>query len=126
MANILTVDDSPSIRRMVTYVLVEAGHEVAEGVDGEDGLLVAQNSSFDLILTDINMPKMDGLTLVAELRKLPQYRFTPILVLTTETSQERKDASRSAGASGWLEKPFDPDKLLFAVTKVLGKARHGH
>lgn len=121
MANILTVDDSPSIRRMVSYVLTEAGHEVSEGVDGEDGLEVAKGTPFDLVITDINMPKMDGMTLVRRLRELPAYRFTPILVLTTETSQERKMESREAGASGWLEKPFDPDRLMFAVTKVLGR-----
>jgi len=110
---------------MVSYVLTEAGYEVSEGVDGEDGLEVAKANQFDLVVTDINMPKMDGMTLVRRLRELPQYRFVPILILTTETSQERKLESRDAGASGWLEKPFDPDRLLFAVTKVLGRRKHG-
>jgi two-component system, chemotaxis family, chemotaxis protein CheY len=118
--SVLTVDDSASIRQMVAFTLKSAGYEVLEGVDGEDGLSKAKGRTVDLVLTDQNMPRMDGITLIRTLRGLPQYRSTPILILTTESSDAMKAAGRSAGATGWLVKPFDPQKLLEVVKKVLG------
>lgn len=117
---VLTVDDSASIRQMVAFTLKSAGYEVLEAVDGEDGLTKAKAKSADLVLTDQNMPKMDGLTLIKALRGLPQYRAIPILMLTTESSDAMKAAGRAAGATGWLVKPFDPQKLLEVVKKVIG------
>ncbi len=117
---VLTVDDSASIRQMVAFTLKSAGYEVMEAVDGEDGLGKAKGRNADLILTDQNMPRMDGLTLIKSLRGLPQYRATPILMLTTESSDAMKSAGRAAGATGWLVKPFDPQKLLEVVRKVIG------
>jgi two-component system chemotaxis response regulator CheY len=100
---VLTVDDSASIRQMVAFTLKSAGYNVA-----------------DLVLTDQNMPKMDGLTLIKSLRGLPDYRSKPILMLTTESSDAMKAAGKAAGATGWLVKPFDPQKLLEVVKKVIG------
>jgi two-component system chemotaxis response regulator CheY len=117
---VLTVDDSASIRQMVSFTLKSAGYEVLEAADGEEGLTKAKGRTVDLVLTDQNMPKMDGLTLIKSLRGLPQYRSTPILMLTTESSEAMKSAGRSAGATGWLVKPFDPSKLLEVVKKVIG------
>ena len=117
---VLTVDDSASIRQMVAFTLKSAGYDVVEAVDGEDGLNKARSKNADLVLTDQNMPKMDGLSLIKTLRGLPQYRSTPILMLTTESSDAMKAAGRAAGATGWLVKPFDPQKLLEVVKKVLG------
>lgn len=120
MATILAVDDSPSLRQMVTYTLQEAGYSVIEAIDGTDGLAKAREQRVDLVLSDVNMPNMDGLAMVRELRLLPDYRFTPILVLTTESTAEKKQEGRNAGATGWLVKPFDPEKLLSTVRRVLG------
>ena len=117
---VLTVDDSASIRQMVAFTLKSAGYEVVEAVDGEDGLTKAKAKSANLVLTDQNMPKMDGLTLIKALRGLPQYRAIPILMLTTESSDAMKAAGKAAGATGWLVKPFDPQKLLEVVKKVIG------
>lgn len=117
---VLTVDDSASIRQMVAFTLKSAGYEVMEAMDGEDGLAKAKGRSADLVLTDQNMPRMDGITLIKSLRGLPQYRTTPILMLTTESSDAMKSAGRAAGATGWLVKPFDPQKLLEVVKKVIG------
>jgi two-component system, chemotaxis family, chemotaxis protein CheY len=115
---VLTVDDSAAIREMLAYVLKSAGHRVIEAEDGMDGLQKALVNAFDLIITDQSMPKMDGITLVKALRALPQYKTTPILLLTTESSDAMKDEGRSAGATGWLVKPFDPNKLIEVVQKV--------
>lgn len=117
---ILAVDDSTSIRQMVAYALTDSGYDVVEAVDGLDGLDKARAASFNLVLTDQNMPGMDGLNLVRSLRALPQYATTPILILTTEASDEMKQQGRSAGATGWLVKPFDPHKLVEVVKKVIG------
>lgn len=117
---ILTVDDSPSIRQMVTFTLKSAGYEVTEAVDGQDGLDKAKLKSFDLIFTDQNMPRMDGITLIKNLRNQPQYKSVPILMLTTESGDDMKAMGRAAGATGWLVKPFDPQKLLEVVKKVIG------
>jgi two-component system, chemotaxis family, chemotaxis protein CheY len=116
--SVLTVDDSPAIREMLAYVLKSAGYRVTEAEDGMDGLQRALANSFDLVITDQSMPKMDGITLVKALRALPQYSGVPILLLTTESSDPMKDEGRAAGATGWLVKPFDPNKLLEVVAKV--------
>ena len=119
---LLIVDDSTMLRDMLSYALNEGGYsDVTEAVDGIDGLEKAKANSFDLIITDINMPNMDGITLVQELRKLPQYTNSPILVLTTERSDEMKSKGKAAGATGWIVKPFVPDQLLNAVNIVLNK-----
>ena len=118
--SILAVDDSPSIRQMLLFTLRGAGYDVVEAVDGEDALAKAKAKPMNLVLTDQNMPRMDGLTLVRSLRRLPAYRAAPILILTTESSQDMKNQGREAGATGWLVKPFDPRKLLEVVKKVIG------
>lgn len=117
---ILTVDDSGSLRQMVVFSLKASGYQVVEAVDGVDGLEKAKHQTFDLVLTDQNMPRMDGLTLIRSLRTMPGYSKVPILMLTTESSDEMKLKGRSAGANGWLVKPFDPQKLTAVVKKVLG------
>jgi two-component system chemotaxis response regulator CheY len=117
---ILAVDDSASIRQMVAFTLKGAGYDVVEAVDGQDGLDKARTKSVNLVLTDQNMPRMDGLTLIRSLRKLPQYATAPILMLTTEASDAMKAQGRQAGATGWLVKPFDPARLLEVVKKVIG------
>ncbi len=117
---VLTVDDSASIRQMVTFTLKSSGYTVIEAADGQEGLDKAKANSVNLILTDQNMPKMDGLTLIKSLRALPQYKATPILMLTTESSDAMKAQGKAAGATGWLVKPFDPQKLLEVVKKVIG------
>ena len=117
---ILAVDDSASIRQMVAFTLKSSGFEVVEAVDGMDGLEKAKSKTFNLILTDQNMPRMDGLTLVKSLRAMAQYKSTPILMLTTESSDAMKAQGKAAGATGWLVKPFDPQKLIEVVKKVIG------
>lgn len=117
---ILAVDDSTSIRQMVAFTLKGAGYEVVEAIDGQDGLDKAKAKAINLVLTDQNMPKMDGLSLIKSLRGLPQYKSTPILMLTTEASDDMKSKGKAAGATGWLVKPFDPQKLLDVVKKVIG------
>lgn len=120
MTKILAVDDSASMRQMVSFTLKSAGFDVSEASDGVEALKVAQSQSFDVIISDVNMPNMDGLTLVKELRAISTYKFTPILMLTTESSAEKKQAGRAAGATGWIVKPFNPDQLLATVNKVVG------
>jgi two-component system chemotaxis response regulator CheY len=119
MARILAVDDSAAMRQMVEVTLSSAGHEVLQARDGREALTLAGKNSVDLVIADINMPEMDGIELVRELRALESYKHTPVLVLTTESSAERKMQGREAGATGWLVKPFNPDKLLATVAKVL-------
>ena len=118
--SILAIDDSASIRQMVGFTLKSSGYEVVEAVDGMDGLDKAKGKTFNLILTDQNMPRMDGLTLIKNLRSLPQYKTVPILMLTTESSDAMKQQGRAVGATGWLVKPFDPQKLVEVVKKVIG------
>lgn len=120
MASILAVDDSTSLRQMVAFTLKSSGYEVVEAVDGVDALEKLRDRTVDLVLTDQNMPRMDGLTLVRQLRASPQFTKTPILILTTESSDEMKQAGRAAGATGWLVKPFDPRRLIDVIGKVLG------
>ncbi|MFC4932678.1 response regulator [Massilia sp. GCM10023247] len=117
---ILAVDDSSSLRQMVAFSLKAAGYQVVEAVDGQDGLEKARNQVVDLVLTDQNMPRMDGLALIKQLRGLPEYQKVPILMLTTESSDEMKSKGRAAGANGWLVKPFDPQRLIEVVKKVIG------
>ena len=117
---ILAVDDSPSIRSMVSFTLKSAGYEVIEAVDGVDALNKAKAKTMDLVLTDQNMPRMDGLALVRALRQLPAYRSSPILILTTEAGTDMKSQGKAAGATGWLVKPFDPHRLIEVVQKLLG------
>ena len=116
----LIADDSVTIRQMVSFTLKGAGYAVLEAVDGEDGLAKAKANQVALVLTDQNMPKMDGLTLIKNLRTLPQYKAAPILMLTTEAGDAMKAQGKAAGATGWLVKPFDPPKLLEVVKKVIG------
>ena len=117
---ILAVDDSASIRGMVSFTLKSAGYEVVEAVDGQDGFEKARGKRVNLVLTDQNMPRMDGLTLIRSLRGIPEYRSVPILMLTTESGQEMKAKGKAAGATGWLVKPFDPRQLVSVVKKVVG------
>ncbi|MAY41232.1 MULTISPECIES: response regulator [unclassified Neptuniibacter] len=119
MASILVVDDSASLRNMVTFTLKQEGYQVVEATNGQEALGKAKTARFDLVLTDVNMPIMDGITLCAELRKLPAFKFTPILVLTTESSPEMKQRGKGAGATGWLVKPFNPEKLLSTIKRVV-------
>lgn len=119
MASILAVDDSPSMRQMVSYTLQSAGYEVILADDGVEALKIAEQTEVNLVLTDVNMPNMDGITLVRELRKLGSYRYKPILILTTESGQEKKMQGKEAGATGWIVKPFDPAQLLNTLRRVL-------
>jgi two-component system, chemotaxis family, chemotaxis protein CheY len=118
--SVLTVDDSASIRQMVAFTLKGAGYQVTEAVDGQDGIDKAKMSAFDLILTDQNMPKADGLTLIKTLRAQPNYKTVPMLMLTTEAGDAMKAQGKAAGATGWLVKPFDPPRLLEVVKKCIG------
>jgi two-component system chemotaxis response regulator CheY len=116
---ILAVDDSASMRQMVRYTLEGAGYEVVQASDGVEALDFAKTRGVDLVLTDVNMPRMDGITLVKELRALDSYKFTPMLVLTTESGQETKMRGKQAGATGWIVKPFNPEQLLATIARVL-------
>lgn len=116
---ILAVDDSSSMRQMVSAILQTGGYKVVEAVDGVEALEYAKEHPVDLVITDVNMPRMDGITLVAELRALPTYRLTPLLLLTTESSPERKAQGKQAGATGWIVKPFNPGQLLSTLARVL-------
>ena len=120
MASILAVDDSASMRQMVCFTLKGAGFDVTEAVDGVDALNKAKAGKFDCIVTDVNMPNKDGITLIKELRALPNYKFTPMLMLTTESGMDKKQQGKAAGATGWIVKPFNPDQLLKTIKKVLG------
>ncbi|MDC8012887.1 response regulator [Tahibacter sp. BL] len=117
---VLAVDDSPTMRQMVAFSLREAGFEVSEAEDGADALAKARQEKYSCVVADVNMPKMDGITLIRELRRLPDYRFTPLLMLTTESGGEKKLEGKAAGATGWIVKPFDPQQLVATIRKVLG------
>jgi two-component system chemotaxis response regulator CheY len=119
MRKILAVDDSVSIRQMVSFTLTKAEYQVKEAVDGKDGLLKIGQDKYDLVITDLNMPNMDGLEMISAIRKLPGYGFTPILMLTTESQAEKKDAGRKVGATGWIVKPFNADQLIAVVKKLV-------
>jgi two-component system chemotaxis response regulator CheY len=120
MTRILAVDDSTSMRQMVAFTLKSAGFDVAEAADGAVALDMAKKEKFKLVLADVNMPNMDGLALVRALRGLPEYKFTPMLMLTTESTPEKKMEGKSAGATGWLVKPFNPEQLIATIQRVLG------
>ncbi|MDQ1183411.1 MULTISPECIES: response regulator [Agrobacterium] len=120
-ANILTVDDSASIRMTTKIALTNAGYQVTEAVDGADGLAKAKSAPFDLIVTDLNMPNMNGLEMIESLRQSPAHTGVPIIFLTTESDADMKARAKAAGATGWVTKPFDPENLVKIVRKVLGK-----
>lgn len=119
MHTILAVDDSASMRQMVAFTLKNAGYDVTDAVDGQDALDKASTRDFDLVLTDQNMPRLDGIGLTKKLRGQPKFKNTPILILTTESSDQMKQAGRAAGATGWIVKPFDPAKLIEVIKKVV-------
>jgi two-component system chemotaxis response regulator CheY len=121
MATVLTVDDSASIRQTIKIALSGEGYGVSEAQDGMEGLKRAEGGRFDLIITDLNMPVMDGLTMIRELRKVPSQAGVPIIFLTTESDAQIKAQAKAAGATGWLTKPFDPDQLVKIVQKVLAR-----
>lgn len=120
-ASILTVDDSPSIRVAIKIALGNAGYAVTEAANGAEGIEKARAAAFDMIITDLNMPVMDGLTMIEEMRKLPSLMGVPIVFLTTESDAGMKERAKAAGATGWLTKPFDPDTLVRLAKKVLGR-----
>jgi len=116
---ILIVDDSASMRQMVSFALTSAGYQVDQAEDGQMALGIAKGQSYHAVITDINMPNMDGITLIRHLRALPGYTFTPLLMLTTESAADRKAEGKAAGATGWLVKPFNPEQLVATLQKVL-------
>ena len=119
MPSILAVDDSISMRQLVAATLEDAGFEVVQAVDGVDALAKAKTASVDLVLTDVNMPNMDGIELIRNLRSQPSYKFTPMLMLTTESAGDKKAQGKAAGATGWIVKPFDPAQLIATIKKVI-------
>ena len=119
MKKILAVDDSASMRQMVVFTLKKAGYSVVDAKDGVEALEIAKTQSFDAVISDVNMPNMDGITLIKHLRGLPAYKFTPILMLTTESGSDKKLEGKAAGATGWIVKPFNPDQLLAVIQKVI-------
>jgi two-component system, chemotaxis family, chemotaxis protein CheY len=117
---IMTVDDSASVRQMVTFTLQDAGYEVIPAVDGKDALSKLNGSPINMVITDLNMPNLDGIGLIRELRANSKYKFIPIVMLTTESQGEKKQEGKEAGATGWIVKPFKPEQLVGVVKKVLG------
>lgn len=117
---IITVDDSASIRQMVSFTLKQAGYGVIEAVDGQDALKKLEGKSVDMVLTDLNMPNMDGIELIRQLRSTSLFKFIPIILLTTESQASKKQEGKAAGATGWIVKPFKPEQLLAVAKKVLG------
>lgn len=120
-ASILAVDDSASIRMTIKIALSGAGYSVTEAVHGADGIAKANAGHFDLIIVDLNMPVMDGMTMVKELRKSPAHMGVPIIFLSTESDAGMKQKAKAAGATGWLTKPFNPEQIVKLIKKVLGK-----
>jgi two-component system chemotaxis response regulator CheY len=117
---IMTVEDSTSLREMISFVLKEAGYDVMQAKDGQDALAQLNGLSVDMVITDLNMPLMNGIDLTRSLRSNPTYKFIPIVFLTTESQVQKKEAAKEAGATGWIVKPFKPEQLLKVVKKVLG------
>lgn len=117
---ILAVDDSISIRKSISFVLTQEGYEVVEAVDGVDGLAKAKEDKFNLVITDINMPNMDGIEMIKQIRQTDGYKFTPIIALTTENQDSKMQEGKAAGATGWIVKPFTSEKLLAIVKKIIG------
>ncbi|MCA9773131.1 MAG: response regulator [Myxococcales bacterium] len=117
---ILAVDDSASMRQMVAFTLKSAGYDVVEAVDGVDGLeKITAAPDIDMVVTDLNMPNMDGIEMIRQIRAIPEQKFKPIIMLSTESNGAKKQAGKSVGATGWIVKPFNPDQLLAVVKKVL-------
>jgi two-component system chemotaxis response regulator CheY len=116
---IMIVDDSGSMREMVSFVLKGAGYDVVDACDGQDALSKLTGKKVNLIISDVNMPKLDGIGLVKAVKLLPNYKFTPIVMLTTESQQAKKQEGQAAGAKGWIVKPFNPEQLLAAVEKLV-------
>ena len=116
----LIVDDSRSMRQMVSFTLKEAGFEVVEAEDGQDALDKLRGQKLGVIVTDLNMPVMDGISFIRKARGTAEARFLPILILTTESQQEKKIEAKAAGATGWIVKPFEPEKLIQTIQKVMG------
>lgn len=116
---IMTVDDSASVRQMVSFTLANAGYEVVEAVDGQDALAKLDGRSVSMVITDLNMPNLDGIGLIKAVRATSSYKYIPIVMLTTESQTEKKQAGKAAGATGWIVKPFKPEQLLAVVAKVL-------
>ena len=117
---VLVVDDSPTMRQMVAFTLTSAGYQVVEAGNGKEAVgKVTGGGKPDLVVTDLNMPEMDGITLIKEIRKMPALKFTPILMLTTEASDDKKKAGQAAGATGWIVKPFNPEQMMAVIKKVL-------
>ena len=117
---VLVVDDSPTMRQMVAFTLTNAGYQVVEAGNGKAAVgKVNGGAKPDLVVTDLNMPEMDGITLIKEIRKMPALKFTPILMLTTEASDDKKKAGQAAGATGWIVKPFNPEQMMAVIKKVL-------
>ena len=117
---ILTADDSASVRQMVSFTLKNAGYEVVEAVDGKDALTKLNGIPIHMVITDLNMPNLDGIGLVKGIRANPTYKFIPIILLTTESQESKKLEGRTAGATGWIIKPFKPEQLIAVIKKVLG------
>ena len=117
---IMTADDSASVRQMVSFTLKQNGYEVIEAVDGKDALQKLGAQKVDMLITDLNMPNLDGIGLIKGARALPSCRFIPIIMLTTESQESRKSEGKAAGATGWIVKPFKPEQLIGVVKKVLG------
>lgn len=116
---ILTADDSASMRQMIGFTLREAGYEVVEAVDGRDALAKLTAQPPQLLITDLNMPQLDGIALIRQVRALPQCKYLPIVMLTTESQDAKKQEGRAAGASGWIVKPFRPEQLVMVAKKLL-------
>jgi two-component system chemotaxis response regulator CheY len=118
--NILIVDDSNSIRQSISFVLEQAGFRVVQAQDGADAVAQLNGQGFDLVISDVNMPNMDGIALTKHIRASAQYKFTPILMLTTESQASKMQEGKEAGATGWIVKPFEPEKLMAVVKKLVG------
>jgi len=117
---IMTADDSPSIRQMVSFTLKQNGYEVVEAVDGKDALGKLSSQKVDMLITDLNMPNLDGIGLIKGVRSGTLNKFIPIIMLTTESQESKKAEGKAAGATGWIVKPFKPEQLVAVVKKVLG------
>lgn len=117
---IMTADDSASVRQMVTFTLKQGGYDVVEAVDGKDALQKLSSTKVDMLITDLNMPNLDGIGLIKGARSLPSCKFIPIVMLTTESQDSKKQEGKAAGATGWIVKPFKPEQLMAVVKKVLG------
>lgn len=119
MKTIMTVDDSASVRLMVTFTLRQLGYEIVEAVNGSDALKRLEKKQIHMLITDVNMPEIDGISLVRKVRENPSYRFIPIIILTTESQEDKRRAGKAAGATGWIMKPFKPEQLIAVVKKVM-------